>query len=464
MTGRPRRSRTTRAPRRGPAAPPSVGIVGLGYVGTATALAFAHYGQPVVAFDLLESRRAEVRSGRLDTAEAGLAAELRRSVRGGRLKVADSVADVVTAAPLVLLSVPTPSGNDGAVDLGAVEAAARAVGHAIRGVPGWRSVVLKSTAVPGTCDGLLATTVAAASGREIDRQVGVGANPEFLAEGSLVADALHPSRIVLGVRESRTERLLRRAYRRFPAPVLVVPPAVAELVKYTSNALLATKVSFANEIASVAESLGVDVDRVMDGVGLDPRLGRQFLAAGPGFGGSCFDKDVRALVAFAGGRGIELLLARSTLEVNARQAVHVVDLAEGAAGPLSGRTVALLGLSFKPGTEDVRGSQAYPILEELLRRGAAVRLHDPSSGARFLASMPAGAPSADPDRVRLCSTFRQAISDAQVAIVHADWPVYRNAPASAWAAPRLSVVVDTRRTLSARKLAGQGIRVVGLGR
>ncbi len=451
---------------RGPVSPrnrpgfPRVGVVGLGYVGLTTAAAFAARGRTVVGYDSDPARRAVVRAGRAPVQEPGLSALLRRAVRAGRLAVADDPIDLARRSDLVFVCVPTPSRSDGSIDLSYVRAACRTVGGSLRKVRGWRAVVLKSTVVPGTTDGVAGPILARASRRTLGRTLGAASNPEFLAEGTAVRDALAPSRIVLGVSDARTEAALRAAYRGFRASTVVLSPTAAELVKYGSNAMLATRVSFANELAGLAERLRVDVYPVMRAIGLDPRIGPRFLDAGPGFGGSCFTKDLRALLAQASSLRVALPVSSGALSVNASQAIHVVDLAERAAGSLRGVKVALLGLSFKPGTGDVRESRAFPMLRELLRRGARVRLHDPEAGPSFVALLgprPGG-------RVRLVPDLASAIRGADLALIQCDWDSYRRAPVSLWGRLARKLVVDARRTLDPAALARSGVRYVAVGR
>lgn len=462
----PKRVARSKASRIPPASPkgPVIGVAGLGYVGLASALALTHYGRTVVGFDVVEARRKDVARGVVPLYDEGLATELTQSLRSHRLSVVDSVEDLVRAADLILIAVPTPSSESGAVDLSFVRTAALSLGRALAQVSGWRSFVVKSTVVPGSADSVVAPALEEASGRDRGRDFGVGSNPEFLAEGTLVKDALEPSRIVLGVAEPRTEALLRDAYQGFPSPIVVLPVASAELVKYASNALLATKVSFANEIARFAEVLGADVYPVMEAVGLDPRLGPHFLRAGPGFGGSCFTKDLKALLATARDRSVALPVVQAVLEVNEGQARHVVDLAEKAAGPLAGRDVALLGLAFKAGTGDVRESRAYPILGELLKRGASLRLHDPQAGPAFIAGLPPLPASAVGDRVRLADTLEEALTGVDLAIIQVDWSEYRQAPAATWRRLKGKTLLDTRRSVDPEVLRQAGVRYAAVGR
>jgi UDPglucose 6-dehydrogenase len=306
-------------------------------------------------------------------------------------------------------------------------------------------VVVKSTVVPGTTDMVVRPLVERVSGRGPER-VGVAANPEFLAEGSLVADAVSPRRVVFGTSSRRDERWMRTIYAPFRAPIVSLSPTGAELVKYASNAALAMKVTFANEISRLAERVGVDIDEVTRAVGLDPRIGSLFLSAGPGFGGSCFEKDVRALVHSAHTLGEHPRLLEALVPSNADQTRHAFDLVAGAMGRVRGRTVAILGLAFKAGTDDVRESRALSLVSSAVDAGARVRVHDPVALANFrrLWDPPAGRR----DPVRYCSTVEEALRGADAAVLQAGWPEYLAWPPRWSRLMRRPLVVDLRRALT----------------
>ena len=463
----PHHGRTSKSPApkgsEGSRSSPSVGVVGLGFVGVAMAVAFAHYGRQVWGFDVSAPRLRDIREGRAPFYDPGLQEELEAAVSSGRLRVAPDRAHLLKESEVVFLCLPTPSRADGSVDVSFLEAEAERLGKLLPDVGAWRLVVVKSTSPPGTCEHVR-DLLAGSSGLVPGKDFSVACNPEFLAEGSLVRDALEPSRIVLGVADARGEKALRNAYDGFPSSRVVLPPTSAELVKYASNALLAVKVSFANEIARVAEAAGADVYPVLEAVGLDPRLGAAFLKAGPGFGGSCFPKDLKGLVAFARQAGTPLPVTEGALAVNETQARHVVDLAEGAVGGrLAGRVVALLGLAFKAGTDDVRESRAFPILGELLKRGAEVQIHDPRALASFEAALPQLLSQAMGDRVRASPTVRSAIAGADLAILQCDWPEYREVAPSLWRQLREHLVVDARRSVDPSALRAAGVRYVAVG-
>jgi UDPglucose 6-dehydrogenase len=440
---------------------PKVGIVGLGYMGLGTALAFAARGLPVVGYDLKPEIRAAVARGSTPYHEAGLPELLRSEVRAGRFHVVDQLEELVRFAEGIFLCVPTPPGRNGRIDLRPLRRATRDVGRAISKVDGYRLVVVKSTVVPGTTETVVRPELLRQS-RKSSREVGAASNPEFLAEGTIVHDTLHPDRVVIGTSDRRAEAWLRRVYRPFRAPVVALSPSGAELVKYSANAFLALKVSFANEIARLADQLGVHVDRVMEAVGLDPRIGPSFLRAGPGFGGSCFEKDVSAFVARAKELGVPLHTAATALRVNDEQLRYVFDFLRSTVGSVAGKKVALLGLAFKAGTDDVRESRALPIARRLVLDGAVVRAHDPVALELFRRTWRPPSLRAR-GRIEFCRSLKKTLTGADVAILQADWPEY-----SRWTRARsrwmhCPLLIDLRRAVDPHAAARAGLTVVGLG-
>ena len=440
---------------------PKVGIVGLGYMGLGTGLAFAARGLSVVGYDRKPEIRRAVAAGSTPYHETGLSELLRSQVHAGRFRVADRLEALVGYAEGIFLCVPTPPGRNGRIDLRPLRSATREVARAIAKVDGYRLVVVKSTVVPGTTETMVLPELLRESGRS-PREVGAAANPEFLAEGTMVHDALSPDRVVIGTSDRRAELWLRRVYRPFHAPVVALSPSGAELVKYSANAFLALKVSFANEVGRLADRLGVHVDRVMDAVGLDPRIGPSFLRAGPGFGGSCFEKDVAAFVARGKDLGVPMRTAATALRVNDEQLRYVFDFLRVAVGPVKGKTVALLGLAFKAGTDDVRESRALPIAERLVRDGAVVRAHDPVALEPFRRAWKSPA-SRGHGRIEFCSSIDRALSGADFAILQADWPEYSRWTPARSRRMRRPLLIDLRRALDPEVVARAGLTVVGLG-
>lgn len=440
---------------------PSVGILGAGYMGLATGLSFARHRAKVLAFDTNPRVVRSLKDGRSPYHERGLNELLRTELAAGRFAIADSLRQLVEESEGIFVCLPTPRGPGGRIDLRPMRAGLLSLAAELRGTIGYRIVVVKSTVVPGTTAEVLEPLLRRATGKS-PKDLGVANNPEFLAEGSMVRDAVHPERVVIGVSDRRSRQWLHGLYDPFHAPVHMLSPSGAELVKYGSNAFLAAKVSFANEIARLAERLGLNVDGVMAAVGADSRIGAKFLRAGPGFGGSCFDKDVRALVARSKELKVRFRTGESALLTNDDQLEHVLHLIEQYGGPLRGKTVAVLGLAFKAGTDDVRESRAFPIIRGLRARGARVQGHDPVARAAFAREWRDGGwgPTTN---VALARTPELALRGADLAVLQADWPEY-----VAWdprwsRSMRTPLVIDLRRALRRSSAARAGLTVVALG-
>jgi UDPglucose 6-dehydrogenase len=333
--------------------------------------------------------------------------------------------------------------------------------RALRKVNGRRLIVIKSTVVPGTTMGVVRQTLLETSGRPSD-QIGIAANPEFLAEGTMVRDAVHPDRIVVGVESAADRRTMQQVYADFDSSIVFLKPTEAELVKYSANAALAMRVVFANEVARLAEQLGSDVDAVMAAVGRDPRIGDRFLSAGPGFGGSCFEKDVHALAVRAQELGTQPELLRAVLRSNAIQSAHAGELVQAAVGRnLRGQRIAVLGLSFKAGTDDVRESRAFPLVRGLLQSGAEVHVHDPVAVANFVRLWTDGGGS--PEHLHATNDLRDVLRGSDAAVIQVAWPQYARWPREYSRLMRRPLVVDLRRAISPRLRSRGDFEWVGLG-
>ena len=439
-------------------------VVGTGYVGLVTALAFCQHGHRVTCVDIIPERVASVSRGKAPFYEPGVAEALARHLSSGLLDATMDTAKAVADTDVTFLCVGTPSSPDGSYDLGHLAAAARSVGEAIASLDRHHLVVTKSTVTPTANRSVVLPAIANASGKEAPAGFSLASNPEFLREGSALADALAPDRIVLGIMEGdRAARdLLEGLYSPFDRPLLVTSLEGAELIKLASNSLLAIKVAFANEVANLASSVDADGYQVLEGVGLDHRLGPHFLRAGAGFGGSCFPKDLRARVAFSRSQGTPALLPTAALDQNEVQPIVMVDLVRKAlGGDLQGKQVALLGLAFKPDTDDVRETRALPIYRLLLEGGANVACHDPRAGDNFV-ELVREEGLAQPDvRVELDEVLR----GANAAVIQTEWEEYRRLGpeelVSGMAPPR--AIVDARRTFDPHIMLAAGVIYWGVG-
>ena len=430
-----------------------IAIVGTGHVGLTYAVAFALQGHQVAAADIDPEAIETLQAGKPTFFEPGLADALANAMATGRLSFSTDIAAGVRSAEIVFLCVGTPSRKDGSIDLTYLRKAAATVGRAMPSADGYRVVVVKSTVVPGTAEEVVRPVLEKSSGKKAGLDFGLCVNPEFLREGSALEDALKPDRIVIGSLDERSRESLLLVYETVPCPRFLTDPRTAEMVKYATNAFLATKVSFANELANLCDAFGeIDVDKVVEGMGLDGRINKKFLKAGLGFGGSCFPKDVKALVAAGTKKGYVPKILTATLAVNEMQPLRAVQLAQAAVGSLKGKRVAILGLSFKGGSDDVRESRAVPLAKALLEKGAKVVGYDPLAGEAFLREVP---------KAQIAKDLKSALAHADVCIVHNDWPQWGNLTAKDFAPMRRKVVIDGRRILERAALKGVELYVLG---
>ncbi|MFC7132477.1 MULTISPECIES: UDP-glucose 6-dehydrogenase AglM [Salinibaculum] len=419
-----------------------VSIIGSGYVGTTVAACFADLGHDVVNVDIDESVVRAINDGDAPIHEPGLDDLV--AAHGGDDLRATSDYDAIRETDVTLLALPTPSHDDGSIDLAAMKAGAEAVGEALAGKDGYHLVVVKSTVVPSTTDGTLAPLIADASGKVEGKDFDVAVNPEFLREGSAVEDFREPDKIVLGTTGS--ERALERL-RTLYAPITDAQDAAvvetgrseAEMIKYANNAFLAAKVSLINDLGNICKEYGVDAYEVADAIGLDDRIGERFLRSGVGWGGSCFPKDVDALRAAARDVGYEPLMLDAAVEVNDRQPERLLALLDDHVD-VAGERVAVLGLSFKPGTDDVRNSRAIPVIERLQERSATVVAYDPVAAGEMREHFP---------DIEYADSAADALAGAHGAVVVTDWDEFAalDGEFDAMADP---VVVDGRRIVDRR--------------
>ena len=423
-----------------------IAVVGAGYVGLTTAACFAHLGHRVVCADIDVDRVESLSRGEVPIVEQGLDAVVREGLDSGRLSFVVGAPEAARQGEFVYLAVPTPQGPDGSADLSYIESAAREIGPVL--AP--EAIVINKSTVPVGSTGV----VERALGRS---DVYVVSNPEFLREGSAVQDFLHPDRVVIGADDQSAAIRVASLYVGVPAPLMVTDPASAETIKYASNAFLATKLSFINAVATICEEVGADVNDVVLGMGYDKRIGHDFLRPGPGYGGSCFPKDTSALVRIAEDAGYDFGLLRSAMAVNEEQFDRVAaKIADLVGGDLTGRRIALWGLTFKARTDDRRESPALHIARRLLAAGAQLQAHDPTVGDGPLAELPEVVVSADP---------YAACEGAEALVVLTEWDEFRwldfDKVASVMAAAR---VMDTRNLLERAALVRRGFDYVGLGR
>ena len=393
----------------------NVVMIGSGYVGLVSGACFAEFGAIVTCIDVDAGKIRALRDGRLPIYEPGLDELVARNAASGRLAFATGYEPALPQADLVFVAVGTPSRRgDGHADLSYVYSAARDIAPHLRG---YTVIVDKSTVPVGTARQVARIVRDANPDADFD----VASNPEFLREGAAIADFMRPDRVVVGVESPRAEALLRALYRPLnliETPLLVTDLESAELTKYAANAFLATKVSFINEMSALCEALGADVHAVAKGMGLDARIGRKFLHPGPGYGGSCFPKDTLALVRTAQEHGTPLRIVEAVIEANAAQRARMLKKIRAAlGGSESGKTLGVLGLTFKPETDDMRDSPASAILPSLVETGALVRAHDPKAVEEAKRVLPAG--------IDYCGDIYETFRGADAAILMTEWNAYR---------------------------------------
>ncbi|TCO78583.1 UDP-glucose dehydrogenase family protein [Chromatocurvus halotolerans] len=433
----------------------NVVMIGAGYVGLVSGACFAEFGAQVTCVDKLPERIDALNAGRIPIYEPGLEDLVARNVRGGRLRFTTELGDSVAAADLVFIAVGTPTRRgDGHADLQYVYAAASEIATYLTG---YTVIVDKSTVPVGTAREVQRVIRKANPDADFD----VASNPEFLREGSAIGDFMRPDRVVLGVQSERAEKRLRELYRPLnliEAPILVTDLESAELIKYASNAFLATKISFINEMSQLCEATGADVNAVAKGMGMDKRIGNKFLHAGPGYGGSCFPKDTLALIRIAQEHGASSRIVESVVEVNASQKARMVaKIRQALGGSEADKTIAVLGLTFKPQTDDMRDAPALAILPALADRGAIIRAHDPEGTAEARTLMPSGIDYVD--------TIEDALRDADAVVLMTEWNQYRGLDLRELRSlMRGNVFVDLRNVYERRTMEDAGFVYSAVGR
>ncbi len=419
-------------------------MIGTGYVGLSTGVGMAELGHTVVGADIDAVKVNSLTAGISPIAEAGMNEGIARNVSAGRLSFTTGVVGSLEGAEVVFLCLPTPQGDDGSADLSYIEAVARQIGPHLS--PG--TVVVNKSTVP------VGSSVQV--GRWLGRSdVFVVSNPEFLRQGTALQDFLHPTRVVVGGDNEPAVDKVASLYASVDAPVLRMNAASAEALKYAANSFLATKLTFVNAIADICELVGADVFDVVAGLGLDPRIGDQFLNPGPGWGGSCFPKDTRALVKIAEGNGYDFALLRGVIQTNDEQYERIaLKVVEVCGGSVVGKTIASWGLTFKANTDDLRDSPAIAILHTLKEMGATIRAYDPAARGVEMLSW-----------VQRCDSALEACDGADALAVLTEWPEFAEvAPSDVAVRLSTAVVVDGRNVLKPQQWKSSGFQYRGVGR
>lgn len=430
-------------------------VIGTGYVGLVAGAGFAEYGNDVICVDNNERKIENLKKGILPIYEPGLEEIVKRTHREGRLLFTTDLAEGVRKSKIIFIAVGTPSSHDGQADLSMVLAVAKAIGQSLNG---YKVIVDKSTVPVGTAE-----KVKAAIAAETQEEFAVVSNPEFLKEGMAVNDFIRPERVVIGADDERARDLMNDLYAPFVAngnPILNMSVKSAEVTKYAANAFLATKISFANEIANLCDHVGADYNEVRRGMGSDSRIGKKFLYAGIGYGGSCFPKDVRALLRTAEAFDSPLRILSKVEEVNENQKrilLAKMDEHFGSADQIKGKLFGVWGLAFKPGTDDMREAPSIPIIKTLLERGAKIQAFDPV--ARETAGHEFG------DSIEYCDhDFYQAAEGADALLILTDWPEFRR-PDFEMLGQKLKnkLIFDGRNQYNPGKMRELGYTYYGIG-
>lgn len=428
-------------------------MIGTGYVGLVTGACFAEFGVKVICVDQDASKIDRLRRGEVPIYEPGLTELVKKGLREGRLSFTTDIAQGVEQSLVLFIAVGTPPRGDGSADLSAVEAVAETIA---RHMNGYKVVVTKSTVPVGTGERLRAIIGRSQTER---RDFDVASNPEFLREGAAIEDFMRPNRVVIGAESDHAIAILRDLYRPLyliETPIVITDIPTAEMIKYASNAFLATKVSFINEIANLCEQVGADVHQVARAMGLDGRIGAKFLHPGPGYGGSCFPKDVLALLSIGKRNGYEFQILQAVDEVNRRQRELMVAKIKAAVGDLAGTTLACLGLAFKPNTDDIREAPALTILPALQKLGATIRGYDP-------AAMPE-AKKAIAGLVD-CADAYDAMKGCDGVILMTEWNQFRNLDLDrVKTLLRRPIFIDLRNVYEPKRMRDLGFSYVGVGR
>jgi len=431
-----------------------VTMIGTGYVGLVTGTCFADFGLDVTCADIDADKIATLEQGEVPFYEPGLAEKMTQNVEAGRLAFTTDVGAAIRDADAVFIAVGTPARDDGGTDLSFIDAVAHEIG---KNLNGYKVIATKSTVPPQT-GARIQKILLNEAGPEAEFDV--VSNPEFLREGSAVADFMRPDRIVIGAESERAVEMMKALYRPLyliETPFIITSVSTAEMIKYASNAFLAVKITFINEVANICERIGADVHVVSKSMGLDGRISPKFLHPGPGFGGSCFPKDVASLVSTAELNGYEFLVGRATLEANARQRQIMVDKIRAAADGLAGKRIGVLGLAFKPNTDDVRDSPAIDIIEGLLQEGATVRAYDPAAMETARAALG--------ERIEYADDTYDAVADADVLVIATEWNQFRNLDLGRLRdLMKRAVIVDLRNVYSPGRMSDQGFHYTSVGR
>lgn len=416
-----------------------ISIIGTGYVGLVTGVGLAEKGNRVICMDVIKEKVDIINSGKSPIYEKGLNELLEKNI-GKNLVATTDLRNAVLNSDVTFICVGTPSKRDGSLDLSSVKNASKGIGKILSEKDSYHVVVVKSTVLPGTTEETVIPILEENSGKKFISDFGIAANPEFLREGIAVKDFLNPDRIIIGSLDKRSRRIIEQIYSNFKCPILKTDIKTAEMIKYAANSFLATKISFINEIGNMCKKLNINVYEVARGISLDHRVSPYFLNAGLGWGGSCFPKDLKALIYEAKKLGYEPFLLNAVFKVNEEQPQRLLDMAKRKIGSFKGKKIAVLGMAFKGGTDDVRDSPAFPVIEGLLREGANVTVYDPNAednAKEFFG-----------DRIEYADSAENSLKDSDLALIVTDWKEFEELD---FREMKNRIVIDARNIVKNRR-------------
>ena len=416
-----------------------VSVIGTGYVGLVTGAGLAEKGHNVICYDIIKEKIKDIERGVSPIYERGLDTIIKRNI-GGKLNTSMDLKSTITDTEITFICVGTPSNQDGSINLRYVKNACKEIGSILKEKEGYHLIVVKSTVVPGTTEDVVIKLIEESSGKKAYRDFGVVMSPEFLREGVAVQDFLKPDRIIIGVNDKRSSNKLKKLYDGFNCPIQGVDIKTAEMIKYASNAFLATKISYINEIGNICKKLGIDVYDVAKGMAFDHRISRYFLNAGLGFGGSCLPKDVKALIHRARELDYNPILLDSAIKVNEKQAARMLDIARKKLKSLEMKKVAILGAAFKAGTDDIRESPIHPLINALLKEKAEIIVYDPQANNNLK--------EVYKKKIVYAKSADDALRNAELAFIVTAWAEFELLDYSLM---KKAVVVDGRKVVRKKK-------------
>jgi len=414
-----------------------ISIIGCGYVGLISGVCFAEMGNSVILVDVIRDKVDKINGGIAPIYEENLDRMLKKNIGHGRLHATTRLEKAVIDSDMTFIAVGTPSRRDGSIDMVYVKKAAEDIGKALKEKGAYHTVVVKSTVTPGTTEDVVLSMLEKFSGKEAGRDFGVAMNPEFLKESKAVADFMNPDRIVIGGIDEESIERVGRLYKDFKCPVMETNPRTAEMIKYASNAFLAAKISFSNELGNLCKKLGIDAYEVAAGMGYDGRIERKFLDSGIGYGGSCFPKDVKAIIAKGKKSGLKME------KVNKEQPLLVIEMLKKRIPNLKGKTIAVLGLAFKPGTDDIREACSLKIVGALLHKKAKIKAYDPQAAENFKRIY---------KNITYCMHAKEALEGADACLILTEWPEFKSLTDEDFNVMLGKVIIEGRKVLDPGKV------------